>query len=221
MKNNTIIILAIILLANFVTGCKKSNDATSKDYTLSVKDKTWWGAFTYTGKDAEYYSVHFNTGNTFIWSQFSGDYKGQWAISGKELTMIFDAGMSEIKANISDEDKLVNITEKSGSYAINTCQLIANPNIPLDNTEWKGQMVSGTPYLLDIGFRAPLKADIRLGVTYTNNIYTRSTSGAVIRTDIKPTGSGASTHFFGVIISGSEMVGSDKNSSNQWKASKQ
>jgi len=196
-------------------------EAAPIDYSLSVKDKTWWGVFTYTDKDAEFYSVHFNTDNTFIWSQFSGDYKGQWTISGKDLSMIFDASTNEMRANIGDDDKLVNVTDNSGNSTINTCQFIANPNISLDDTEWKGQIVSGTPYLLEIGFRAPLKADIRLGYTYTNNTYTRSSSGAVIRADIMPAGAAAGTTFFGLIISESDMVGCSKNSNNQWKASKQ
>ena len=221
MKNRAVITLAIILLVNFTTGCKKSNDTKPKDYALSVKDKTWWGVVTYTGKPAEFYSVHFNTGNTFTWSQFSGDYNGQWVISGNELKMTFDENATEIKATISDSDSLINIKENSGILVINTCQLIANPNIALDNSEWKGVFVTGFAYALDINFRAPLKADIRQGLTYTNNIYTRTSSGAVIRTDINPVGSTASTHFFAIIISGSEMRGSIKNANVQWKASKQ
>ena len=177
--------------------------------------------FTYTGKDAEYYSIQFNADNTLVWSQFSGDYTGKWVVNGKELTMTFDVSKAEIKAGIRDDDKLLNITDNTGNFEMNTGQLIANPNIPLDNTEWKGKIITGTPYLVNMSFRPPLKVDIQISYTYTNNSYKRSASGAVIRADIKPVGTGASTYFFGIMISATEMMGSEKNANNQWKATKQ
>lgn len=220
MKKYTNIILVTVFLMDFISACKKNNIASPGDNNSSVKEKTWWGVFTSTGKDAEYYSVHFNADNTLLWSQFSGDYTGQWAISGKGLIMVLDESKAEIKAVIGDDGKLLNITDNTGNFEINTGQLIANANMPLDNTEWKGKMVTGLPYIVELSFRPPLKADIQLGNSYTNNTYTRSASGAVIRAYIKPVGSGPATLFFGIIISGTEMTGSDKNSNNQWQVTR-
>ena len=218
MKKYVNTILAILFYAPLLLSCKKDS---TKDYTASIAGKTWWGVFTYTGKDAEYYSIHFNADNTLLWSQFSGDYTGRWVVNGAALTMSFDVSKAEIKASISDDDKLLNITDKTGNSVINYCELIANPNIPVDNTVWKGKIVTGAPYLVEMSFRPAFKIDLQIGYTYTNNTYTRSASGAVIRADIKPVGSGAGTTFFGVIISGSEMKGCDKISNNQWEATKQ
>ena len=222
MKKYLSIMLVIVLYTSLSLSCKKSN---AKDYTASIRDKTWWGVFTYTGKDPEYYSVRFNADNTFLWSQFSGDYSGQWVVNGKDLTMTFDISKAAIKATISDDDKLLNITDNTGNAVINTCELITNPNMPLDNTVWKGKMVTGLPYIIEMSFRPPLKLDLQSGsssgYSYTNNTYIRSPSGAVIRAEIKPVSNGPNTRFFGVIISATEMMGSDKNASNQWKATKQ
>jgi hypothetical protein len=219
MKKYKNIMLVTLLLTVIIVSCKKSS--TPKDYSASIKDKTWWGVITYTGKEAEYYSVHFNANNTLLWSQFSGDYTGKWVINDKELTMTFDVSNAEIKADISDDDKLLNIIDNTGAFEMNTGQLIINPNIPLDNTEWKGKIITGTPYLVNMSFRPPLKVDIQISYTYTNNSYTRSASGAVIRADIKQVGSSGSSLFFGVIISAGEMKGSEKKSNNQWQATKQ
>jgi hypothetical protein len=222
MKKYLRIILVIIFYTALVISCKKDS---AKNYTAAVAEKTWWGVFTYTGKDAEYYSVHFNANNTLVWSQFSGDNTGKWVVNGNELTMTFDISKAEIKATISDDNKLLNITDKTGNSVINTCEPIANPNIPLDNTEWKGKMVTGLPYIIEMSFRPPLKLDLQSGsssgYSYTNNTYIRSPSGPVIRAEIKPVSNGPNTRFFGVIISATEMMGSDKNASNQWKATKQ
>lgn len=83
MKKHISIAL-VIFCPSLLLSCKKDG---AKDYTASVAEKTWWGVFTYIGKDAEYYSVHFNADKTLSWSQFSGDYTGRWAVNGKELTM--------------------------------------------------------------------------------------------------------------------------------------
>jgi hypothetical protein len=232
MKKYLSIILVTILLVSFVTGCKKSNSAAPKDYTPSIKDKTWWGMFTYTGKDAEYYSVHFNADNSLLWSEFSGDFTGQWVINGKELTMTFDKSKAAIKAGISDDDKLLNITDNTGNFEINTGQLIANPNTPLDNTLWEGKPVLASGlYGYQMKFMPALKITIQetyyippslyQSYLYSDNPYSRSAAGAVIRSSYKNGGAGASSLFFGIIISGTEMRGSIKNYNNQWKATKQ
>jgi hypothetical protein len=232
MKKYLSITLFTILLVSFVTGCKKTNSATPKDYTPSIKDKTWWGMFTYTGKDAEYYSVHFNADNTLLWSQFSGDFTGQWAINGQELTMTFDVSKAAIKAGISDDDKLLNITDNTGNFEINAGQLVADPNIPLDNTLWEGKPVLASGlYGYQMEFMPALKITIQetyfippslyQSYFYPNNTYKRSASGAVIRASYNAGGAGAGSPFFGVIISGTEMRGSIKNPNNSWKATKQ
>ena len=95
MKNGIIKILAFLFSAGILVGCKKENGPAAKDYAASIKEKTWWGVVTYTGKEAEYYSVHFNSDNTLMWSQFAGDYSGHWATSGNALTITLDVGDAE------------------------------------------------------------------------------------------------------------------------------
>ena len=231
MKKHLKIFLATVIVTGIIAGCKKDKIAAVKDYVSSVKDKTWWGEFTYTGKPVEYYCVHFNNDNTLLWSQFSGDYTGKWVINGKELTMIFDVSKAEIKANISADDKLLDITDNTGSFEMNTGQLSADPNISLDNTVWDGKPFTTNLYSLAISFVPISKVDIQetyfyppslyKSYFYLNNTYTRPASGGVIRADIKPAGNGAGSLFFGVIISGTEMKGSYINSNIQWQATKQ
>ena len=232
MKKYISIILITVILMSFMTGCKKSNSVAPKDYTPSIKDKTWWGMFTYTGKDAEYYSVHFNADNTLLWSQFSGDFTGQWTINGKALTMTFDVSKAEIKAGISDDDKLLDIKDNTGNSEINAGQLIADPNITLDNTQWDGKpILASNLYDYLISFMPVFKVDIQetyfyppslyKSYLYPNNTYKRSASGAVIRASYNTGGAGAGSLFFAIIISGNEMRGSIKNPNNIWKATKQ
>src|SRR6266511_5776183 len=104
-------------------GCKKSD--TPKDYAASIKDRTWWGIFTNTGKTPEYYSIHFNTDSSLLWSDLSGDYAGKWKIADRQLTMTFTAINDEIKADITDDDKLENITDNTSFYDVNSGALIA------------------------------------------------------------------------------------------------
>lgn len=78
MKKYSSMFVAILLVAGIFSSCKKENAAPkSKDYAASINDKSWWGVFTYTGETSQYYTVHFNSDNTLIWSQLSGDYAGQ------------------------------------------------------------------------------------------------------------------------------------------------
>jgi hypothetical protein len=90
MKKHSRILLAALLLSGILSGCKKDKTDKipgSKDYSLSIADKTWWGELAYTGKAIEYYSVHFNADKTLLRSEFAGDYAGHWAISGNKLIM--------------------------------------------------------------------------------------------------------------------------------------
>ena len=231
MKKYNNILLVTVVLVSCMSGCKKSNEPAPADYTNSIKDKTWWGMFTYTGKDAEYYSVHFNADNTFLWSQFAGDFTGQWAVNGKAFTMTFDVSKATVKADISDDDKLLNITDNTSNFEINTGQLIANTNIPLDNSVWEGKpILANGLYGYMLRFTPILKVDIQetffeppstyKSYSYPNIIYKRSVSGTVFRAEVNAGGAGAGRLFFGVVISGTEMRGSEKNPNNLWKASK-
>jgi len=212
MKKYFNIIVAILLLAATTPGCKKSDSAQPKNYTLSIKDKTWWGELAYTGKTPEYYSVHFNPDNTLTWSQFQGDYTGHWAINNKQVTITFDGNSTQIKADISDDDNLVNITDNTTASEIKSGEMAANSTITLDNSVWTGNTQIPTK-ALQLNFKTGLQATINLEntpvKTYT---YTKYSSNSVIR---------ISTIFFGIIISGSKMKGSIDNSVFTWQATKQ
>jgi hypothetical protein len=178
-----------LLVTVFFISCKKDNGTSApKDYAASLKDKTWSGQLKYTNKPVEYYSVHFNADNTLIWSQFSGDYTGHWTTDGKQLTMTFDASSANIKANITDDDKLTNIIASSNLYIINSGELIANPNMVLDNTVWIGVFLSNTgpSSPIKLIFKPNLKVETIRGQYNIFNVYTytRSQSGAVLRFDV-------------------------------------
>jgi hypothetical protein len=221
MKRNTsssCILLMVFFSGIVLPACKKS-DPSLKDSTSSVKGKTWWGAITFTGKELEYYSVHFNADNTLLWSQASGDFSGQWIINGKELSMTFDVSKEVIKASISN-DKLLNITDNTSSYEVNSGQLIENPDIPVENTIWRGQVLDGTPYTVRLEFKPNFKVDAQVGVSFSSsNTYTRSGPGSVIRITMKPASSGPNSYVFALIISSTEMRGS-YNSKSTWQAIK-
>ncbi len=196
-------------------GCKKSD--TPKDYAASIKDRTWWGIFTNTGKTPEYYSIHFNTDSSLLWSDLSGDYAGKWKIADRQLTMTFTAINDEIKADITDDDKLENITDNTSFYDVNSGALIASPNIPLDNTVWNGSANITTSKALQLRFNTGSKVTINIENTVIKSYsYTRSTSGAVIRTTL--TGGDV---FFGVITINNELRGSVGKSDSPWQANKQ
>jgi len=212
MKKYFNIIVVILLLAATTPGCKKSDSAQPKNYILSIKDKTWWGELAYTGKTPEYYSVHFNADNTLTWSQFQGDYTGHWALNNKQVTITFDGNSTQIKADISDDDNLVNITDNTTTSEIKNGEMTANSTITLDNSVWTGNTQIPTK-ALQLNFKTGLQATINLEntpvKTYT---YTKYSSNSVIR---------ISTIFFGIIISGSKMKGSIDNSVFTWQATKQ
>jgi hypothetical protein len=107
MKNSIIIFFFLAFIAMPVA-CKKGSD--SKDYSQSIKGRAWWGTLTYSGKNPEYYTIHFNTDNSFLWSQMTDYYTGKYVLNGRQLTLTFDASGAEIKAQISADDKLLDIT---------------------------------------------------------------------------------------------------------------
>jgi hypothetical protein len=216
MKKYIRILLVTALLAGLITGCKKTNSATPNDTAAYIKDKTWSGALTYTGKTTEYYGVHFNADNTLIWVQLSGEYTGHWAINGKTITMTFDATTAKIVADISVDNEWLNITDNTGAYEINSGVLIVNPNIPLDNTVWKGSeknTMTNATNALQLSFKPGDLVELKSGNTIVGTYsYSRKAAGAAIY---------VAGRFLGVLMSGAEMKGSDGNAAFPWQAIKQ
>jgi hypothetical protein len=211
VKKYITIALVTLMMIAILNSCKK--DSPHKDYTASIKDKTWWGTLTYTGQAPEYYSIHFNGDNSFTWSQLLGDYNGHWVVSGRQLVMTIDLNGVEIKADISDDDNLMNITANTSYYIVNSGDRVDNPDILLDNTIWKGT-ATGAPTILR--FKPGLKVEAELGNNiYGSDPYKRSASGAAIKSELNP-----GYTLFIVVISANEMRGAD-NSGFQWKMIKQ
>jgi hypothetical protein len=216
MKKYITTIFTAVIVTIFLFSCKK-NSSSPKDYTASIKDKTWWGVLVYTGKTAQYYSVHFNADNTLLWSQLAGDYTGTWSINGKQVTITFSGSGIKINADISDDDQLMNIVVNTSTYKIINGQIIQNPNIPLNNTAWKGSVVSGIATNLQLSFMPGAKVELKLGnTTYPPFIYSRTPSGGAFRFD-----TGGSYYYFGVIISNNEIKGSANDSEFPFQVTKQ
>ncbi len=213
MKRYPSLILVALVLIGILCSCKKNS--TDKDYGASIKDKTWWGQLSYTGKPLEYYSVHFKADNSLLWSQLSGDYPGQWVVNGKQLTMTFPGISTTIKADISD-DRLMDISDDNAAFAIANGERVLNPTISLDNTIWKGTFLQGGSEPYQMKFMPGLKVQIKIGIySYAPYNYTRSESGAVIK--FTSTGD----IFFGVVTSGSEMKGHYAVPQFPWEVTKQ
>ena len=216
MKKYPGIIFVLLLSAGILSSCKKDSDSSSKKITESIKDKSWSGTIIYTGKPTEYYSVHFNADNTLEWAQISGKYTGHWVLNGTALTLTFDANTVEVKANISGDNRLTNITDNTSVYEITSGGLVAKPDISLENTVWKGtrtNTIAGTMLAYQMNFMTGNKVEIRIGNVLDGVYsYTREAAGAAFRT-----GKG----IFGTIISDGEMMGSDVNAAIPWEAIKQ
>ncbi len=221
MKKHTGIMAITLLIIGFMVSCSKENEPAPKDYGTAIKDKTWWGTFAIPGQATEHYSVHFNADSSLKWSQLSGDYNGKWSINSNKLTMDFTTLGSKIKADITDDDKLINFVT-TNSAVVNSCELIANPNIPLENTTWEGTLLfvgSGPASLTSfkISFKPGSLVDARIGsaanILYT---YTRSASGGAIRLV-----SGGTTKHFGVVVSGKDIKGSYLTYASPWQVTKQ
>ncbi len=213
MKKYSNLILLTIWSTGILFSCKKNSNLAPKDYYASVNNKTWWGELTYTGKPTEYYSVQFNTDNTLIWSQFSGDYTGHWALAGKQLTIRFNGSPVEIRADISDDNNLVNITDNTSASEINSGEMIVNSTTILDNTLWNGATYFPATKALQLNFKSGLQVVINIEnspiKTYT---YATNSSNSVIR---------ISNLFFGIITSAGKMKGSVDNSGYTWQVTKQ
>ena len=210
-------IISITLLSIATLFNCNDEDAAPKDYAASIKDKTWWGTLTNSGEAIQYYSVHFNAGNSLVWSQLSGDYLGQWSLDKNKLTITFTAPAVIVTTEISDDNTWVNITTNT-SNIVNSGELVANPNITLDNTEWNGVDISGgVTKSLKLIFTPNLEVSTVIdnkgagGVPYN---YTRLASGGAIRIT-------AGYPYFGVITAGGELRGSRQSYINSWQATKQ
>jgi outer membrane protein W len=199
MKKYLSILLVTLLSTIILFGCKKSNTPAASDYSAAVKDKTWWGVFAYTGKSPEYYSLQLNADNTFMWSESAGDYPGKWVLKDRTLTITFNASGSQIKADISTDDKkLINISVNNNLYVVNSCDLIAHPNIALENTNWVG-FTSSAGVIFITKFKPGFLVDVNLNFTTKTYSYSRSSSGAAFRVIGAP--------YFGVLTSDTTMKG--------------
>jgi uncharacterized lipoprotein YehR (DUF1307 family) len=218
MKAYSIIVLSVFL-SIALSGCIKDNADTPKDYVAAISDKTWSGAITYSGDSTQYYTVHFNADKTLLWTQFSGDYLGNWALVDKQLSMTFAGNNVIVKADISDDDKLANIVvENTNAYMINSGARLVNPTMALENTDWNGSaflVVSRSPY--QMSFLPGNNVQVKINNTpYLLSPYTRSASGASIRF-VSPFG----IKLFGVIMSSTEINGSLAQTYNPWRTIKQ
>ncbi|MEO5564189.1 MAG: hypothetical protein ABIR18_12160, partial [Chitinophagaceae bacterium] len=185
MKSCISIMVLAVLTMTIIVSCKK--DRAPKDYTPSIKNKTWWGQFTNAGETAQYYSVYFNGDGNFLWTTRNGDATGKWVINSNQLTMNFlMPAVLQIKADISDDNMLKNIVTDNTAI-VNNGKMIINPTILLDNTVWKGE------FSLSGGIQRPFQLDFMNGskVVATEGVtkfgpytYTRSASGAVINFDL-------------------------------------
>ena len=148
MKLYLRILLPLLWSTGILISCNKEN---TKDYSASIKGKTWWGMITYSGLPAEYYSAHFRSDGTVLWSQLSGDDEGSWEVKGKQLVITFNA-ISVIKADISNNQKLTNITNTASNFKVNSGQIVLNSNTSLENTVWKGTISTSATYPIQMNF---------------------------------------------------------------------
>jgi hypothetical protein len=202
MKKYSGIILTVLLSMTIIVGCEKNG---TKDYTALIKNRTWWGQLTNPGETIQYYCVYFKSDGNLIWSQREADYAGKWVVDKNQVTMDFPVLSVQIKADISDDNKLTNIVSSNSSIVTNA-NLIPNPTLRLDNTQWNGILVQsgGTSESFQLNFLTGAKVDGKVGSAGIGNIYTRSESGAVIRFTLGP------YPFFAIITTDKEMRG-------QWK----
>jgi hypothetical protein len=210
MKKYLTIFFATLLAVIIFSSCKKETTTVAKDYSLSIKGKTWWGTFTNAGESPQYYSVSFSADNLILWSQFSGDYTGQYAVDKNKLIMIFINPSVVVTADITDDNKLANITSNTANK-VNSGELVANPNISLDNTIWKGGSIQ-------LSFLAGSRVQTKLGITTPPaGAYVRSASGGAIRLTVPV----LLEPMFGVITSDGVMNGSYVIPGNTWQLTKQ
>jgi len=217
-KQVAVILLGVLCIAS---GCKKSNSNGSNDSGAAISEKTWWGELTNQDEKSQYYSVHFNSDGSFVWNQALGEYFGDWSLSGNHLTLSFRDLSVVVEADITGGNKWVNIKTNNTS-TVDNGQLFTSPNQKaLDGTVWKGTYkdLHDVSYTLEIDFQDAVNMQVTIGnsaaASYT---YFRSTSGVIIRT---PQASMDSHVYFGLIMSDTQMQGTDINPDNRWQVTKQ
>lgn len=220
-KRLSVLLVTTLLIAIFIACTKDDNTSKNlpiKDYTAFIKNKTWWGTVTNDGETAQYYTVYFNPDGSLVWSQLSGDYAGKWAVDKNKLTINFSSTTAIVTAEISDDNKLINIITSTPNK-VNSGELVVNPNISLENTVWNGTRIyilTDPPKPLQFTFMPNSKVSIKVNnILYGAGIYdyTRSSSGGNFRIP--------GTNHFGVIVSGSEMKGSEFTANRLWQVVKQ
>ena len=219
MKYSSMLVALLLFAATF-SSCKKENtEPKAKDYAASIKDKSWWGVFTYTGETSQYYTVHFNSDNTLTWSQLSGDYAGQWVITDKTIAFTVSGINVSIKAEISNDDNLVNISDNLSTLEINNGKLFTTAKLDLEHTVWKGTGLAGggTSNIIQISFLVGFKAELKLNnTTYPPFSYQTSAYGRGFRIY-----TGGASQYFGVLITASEIKGSATASQFPFQLNKQ
>jgi hypothetical protein len=211
-------VFIVLLAATVMLSCKKNDPAKEKDYTASISERTWWGKFTNAGETAQYYYVHFNADKTVNWTQLSRDYQATWRLEGNKLTLNFSNPVMAVTADITEDDKLANITTNTPSI-INSGELLQTSAAVLDNSVWKG-MVSGFP-----GGDRQLELNFIPG-NQVKVIYDNADFGAVsyfrspLNGSIRFSAVGPYP-FFGFNISGTEMRGGYYDYRFLWKLTKQ
>jgi hypothetical protein len=220
LTDQLIIPMALIML---LFSCKKEDSPAPeapRDYSTAFKNTNWAGEITYTNDSVQYYSIRFKEDKTLVWSQFSGDYPGNWGITGKQLTMTFDASNAIVRADVGDDDRFSNIVvSNTGSYIVNSGWQVKNTLIALEGTLWLGSCyISTALYPFEISFLPGSKLELKLnGFVKPLTNYTVSPAGAFIRYN---SGSGAIKNF-GVLVSPTEIKGSTGGATNPWRISKQ
>jgi hypothetical protein len=211
-RHSRVIVIAMLSLITIIS-CKKD-----KDYNKVIKNKTWWGQLTNPGELPQYYSMYFKEDGSLIWSQRLADYTGKWVVNNNQLTMDFLLPAVQIKADISDDNKLTNMTANNSSVVSNA-NLIANPAITLDNSVWNGTLYVGVgpSQSLQLIFLSGSKLNVTVSGASIGGFYTRSESGAVIRFTV------GAYPFFGIISSDKDLIGQWYNagSYDKWQTTKQ
>jgi hypothetical protein len=219
MKKYIGILLVSLIIIFFLASCKKDNTTTAKDYGALVKAKIWTGEFTYTGQPTGYYSVQFNADSTSIWSELGGPYTGgKWSLSGKQLTIIQNSTLQS-KGDISDDNKLINITNSNAFMTLNSGQLNTYGDMILDGQTWRGTVTNGAGITTNttLAFNAGLKLNFSLGLTTSMGLsYER------VGASVRFTSSGIT--YFGVIMpNGTDIKGQTHGGADKynWQITKQ
>lgn len=216
MKKCINIILVVLLSMTTTVSCKK--DSAPKDFAAVIKNKTWWGLLTNPGETSQYYCVYFKADGNLTWSQREGDYAATWVVNNNQVTMDFPTLSVQIKADISEDNKLTNIVPNNSSVVANA-NLIENPTITLNNTQWNGMLTEsgGTLQAFQLNFLSGSKVDAKAGSSAIGGVYTRSESGAVIRFTLGP------YPFFAILTTDKEMRGQWQNFGGYfvWETTKQ